>query len=375
MAAGMSSGNRMARRQRRRRWDWLNNPLTTREESPPWVRSQFHSLSHATVTGTISSRLLPQFQRLTGLADFAWRVYYHRRPAGRVQPVTHLFTRAQGYVIFMHGWGGSHAVWEDIPAIVCQANPHLVCLAPDVNGFGGSPFIEAKSPLLELCGPRGNMQAVELWLDLLKLHRTGHQRQAFTFVGHSMSGASLFHKTQRGWSETRYSLLALAPAMLHKDTIKKALYKTLGVGIGAGVQYGFLDTFKGRLAVSVTELLASNASQAVKDEHVRIFQQTDKGTVAQVFYALGLAEEIPPPRDWGNVFVMLGHKDRLVALGPTLDLLENMGLHSWNLDVMLGDHYFFSVSQQSRRLHSFNRDELLRHILRLHDEQHRCSRP
>jgi pimeloyl-ACP methyl ester carboxylesterase len=363
----------MARKKRRGRWDWLDAPLSIRQESSQWVKSQLHSLTYATATNTISSRGLPQFQRETGLADFAWRVYYHQRPAGRVQPVTDLIARAQGYVIFVHGWGGSHAVWEDLPTMVCQANPRLVCLAPDVNGFGGSPFIEAESPLLELCGPRGNMQAVELWLDLLKLHRPGRQRQVFTFVGHSMSGASLFHKTKRGWNETCYSLLALAPAMLHKDTVKKALYKTLGVGIGAGVQYGFLDTFKGRLAVSVIELLASNASQVVKDEHVRIFQQTDKGTVAQVFYALGLAEEIPPSRDWNNVFVMLGHKDRLVALGPTLDLLEDMGLHSWNIEVVLGDHYFFSVSQQSRRLHSFNRDELLRHILRLHNEQHRRS--
>ena len=117
------------------------------------------------------------------------------------------------------------------------------------------------------------------------------------------------------------------------------------------------------------ELLAANASQAVKDEHARIFRQTDKGTIAQVFFALGLAEETPPARDWSNVFVMLGHRDRLVALGPTLDLLEEMGLSSQNIRVLLGDHYFFSVSQRSRRLHTANRTELLGHILRLHEMQ------
>jgi pimeloyl-ACP methyl ester carboxylesterase len=356
-------------RKRRGRWDWLKKPLATRQEEQRWVKSQLHSLSHATENGTISSRILPHFCQITGLANFTWRVYYHRRPGGHVRPVTELVANAQGYIIFMHGWDGSHAIWEDLPAQVCQANPHLVCFAPDVNGFGGSPFIEGSSPMLELCGPRGNMQAVELWLDLLKLHRPGGQRQVFTFVGHSMSGASVFHKTKRGWDKTRYSLLALAPAMLHKDTVKKAFYQTLGLGIGAGVQYGFLDSFKGRLAVLVMELLAANASQAVKDEHTRVFQKTDKGTIAQVFFALGLAEETPPPRDWNNVFVMLGHKDRLVALGPTLDLLEDMGLNSWNVQVVLGDHYFFSVGQHSRRLHSFNRGEVLRHILRLHEEQ------
>jgi hypothetical protein len=117
------------------------------------------------------------------------------------------------------------------------------------------------------------------------------------------------------------------------------------------------------------EMLATNAGQAVKDEHVRVFQRTDKGTIAQVFFALGLSEETPPPRSWDNVFVMLGHRDRLVAPGPTLHLLEEMGLNSWNIQVVLGDHYFFSISQQSRRLHTYNRDQVLHHILRLHQEQ------
>jgi len=337
--------------------------------------SQTHSLKQATAAGLIPSTVLSRFQKATGLADFTWRMYYHRRPAGRMQPVPELLVNAQGYVVFMHGWDGSHAIWEDLPAQVCRANPRLVCLAPDVNGFGGSPFLEAAMPPLELCGPRGTMQAVELWLDLLKLHRPGRQRQVFTFVGHSMSGAALFHKAVTGWEDNRYSLLALAPAMLHKDTVKQAFYRTLGLGIGVGLQYEFLDRFKDRLAARVVELLAANASRAVKKEHTRIFHQTAKGTLAQTFFALGLAEETPPPRNWDNVFVMLAHKDRLVALGPTLELLESMGLTSKHIQVVLGDHYFFSVSQSSRRLHAFNRAEVLRHILRLHDERRRSPPP
>jgi pimeloyl-ACP methyl ester carboxylesterase len=364
----------MARSKRRGRWDWLDKPVTTRQESPRWVKSQFHALTHAVTAGSISAQTLSSFQQSTGLADFAWRVYYHRRPNKRVLPVTDLVANAQGYVISMHGWDGSHAIWEDLFAQVCEANPRLVCFALDVNGFGGSPFIEADNPPLKLCGPRGDMLAVEQWLDLLKLHRPGgRQRQVFTFVGHSMSGAALFHKTKQDWEENRYSLLSLAPAMLHKDTVKQAFYRTLGLGIGAGLQYDFLDRFKNRLVVPVMEILAANASQAVKKEHARIFQRTAKGTIAQTFFALGLAEETPPARDWSNLFVMLAHKDRLVALGPTLDLLGSMGLTGQHIQVMLGDHYFFSVSQQSRRFHAFNRAELLRHILRLHEEQRQLS--
>lgn len=363
----------MARSKSRGRWDWLKASLTTRQESSRWIVSQLHSLTQAVATGSISARAMARFSRATGLADYAWRIYYHRRPRGRVQPAPDLMANAQGYVILMHGWNGSHAVWETLPVQICEANPRLVCLTPDVNGFGGSPFIEAEQPSLELCGPRGHMRAVEQWLDLLKLHRSGRQRQVFTFVGHSMSGAALFHKASQGWEENRYSLLALAPAMLHKDTVKQALYLTLGLGIGAGQQYEFLDHFKDRLARRVIELLASNASRAVKREHTAIFQRTAKGTTAQTFFALGLAEETPPSRNWDNVFVMLSHKDRLVALRPTLDLLESMGLTSCNIQVVLGDHYFFSVSQQSRRLHTFNRTEVVRHILRLHEAQNLTS--
>jgi len=364
----------MGRRRRRTRWDWLNDPLTTRQESPRGVRSQLHSLKHAAKNDLISSELLPHFQSATGLADFTWRVYYDSRPTGRAQPLSDLLSRAEGYVIFLHGWDGSHAIWEDLPAQVCQANPRLVCFAADVNGFGGSPFIEADMPPLELCSPRADMQAVDLWLDLLRLHRPGRQRQVFTFVGHSMSGAALFHKATRGWAEDRYSLLALAPAMLHKDTVKQALYRTLGVGIGAGWQYEVLDRFKQLLVLQSMELLAAGASRAVKKEHDRIFQWTPKGTIAQTFFALGLAEEAPPARKWDNAFVILANRDRLVGLGPTLDLLEEMGMGSQHIQVVLGDHYFFSVSQSSRRLHTFNRAEVLRHILRLHDERRAGSR-
>jgi len=335
------------------------------------VVSQVYSLTYLVKAGLLPATALPRFQAATGLADFAWRLTFHRRPAGRVAPVPDLLSRAHGYVIFMHGWDGSHAIWEDLPAQVCAANPRLVCFALDVNGFGGSPFLEAEMPPLELCGPRGTMLAVELWLDLLKMHRSGQQAQAFTFVGHSMSGAALFHKSVTGWEDSRYSLLALAPAMLHKDTVKQAFYVTMGLGIGAGLQYDFLDRFKERLARQIMKVLAANASQAVKREHVRVFKNTAKGTIAQTFYALGLASETPPARDWGNVRVMLAHKDRLVALGPTLDLLESMGLTSSNIQVVLGDHYFFSVSQQSRGLHAYNRAQVLEQILRLHAERHR----
>jgi len=195
----------MAPKKRTGRWDWLDTPVITRKEAPAWVKSQLYKLGYLTANHTLSPKKLNGFQEATGLADFTWRIYYHRRPNGKVQPITNSVANARGYVILMHGWTGSHAIWEDLPALICEANPHLVCFVPDVNGFSGSPFIKDDPPPLELCGPRGNMRTIEAWLNLLQIHRSGPQRQTFTFVGHSMSGAALFHKMTSSWEENNYS--------------------------------------------------------------------------------------------------------------------------------------------------------------------------
>jgi hypothetical protein len=50
-----------------------------------------------------------------------------------------------------------------------------------------------------------------------------------------------------------------------------------------------------------------------------------------------------------------------------LDLLEELGFASGQLRVVLGDHYFFSVSNESRRLHLRNRKIVVEEILALHE--------
>jgi len=142
----------------------------------------------------------------------------------------------------MHGWDGSHAIWEQIPALVCVADPRLVALAADVNGFGGSSFPD-ELPTLAVCSPAANMAAVERWIELLGLRSSR----------------------------------------------------------------------------------------------------------------------------WRHFNVVLGHKDRLVGVKPMLELLEELGFASDQVHVVLGDHYLFSVSNQSRRLHLRNREIVVEEILALHE--------
>lgn len=354
------------------RWDWTAGHKTIRQEATDGVVSTSYTLSDLLQADLIDGRRGKAFLDQTRLADFAWRVFW---PQVAVKGNAHAkaMARARGVVIFMHGWDGNHAIWEHIPAQVCAANPRLVALAPDVNGFGGSPFSE-ELPQLAICDPAANMAAIERWIELLGLRsspRATRRLRIITLVGHSMSGAALFYLDESRWRPHEVSRLAVAPALLINDGLRKSFYKALGVGIWAGSTADTLGWLKARLAPSIVETLIGDASRAVKAEHVRTFNATPMGVLAQTFFAMGAIPNRVNPRRWSHFRVILGHKDRLVGVRPMLDLLEELGLTSDQLRVLLGDHYLFSVSNQSRRLHLRNRRILVKEVLALH---RRCWR-
>jgi pimeloyl-ACP methyl ester carboxylesterase len=348
-----------------RRRPWYEGYDTSKHLKKFGARRLTYCLASLAERKLISIRAFSEFRAATGLADFAWRLFYSTRGWGKRISCQQALAYSQGIVIFIHGWAASGEIWEDLPARVCQGNHRLVCLVPDVNGFGGSPFIEAEMPPVELCDPPACMRAVELWLELLKLR--ANPRRVFTFVGHSMGGAALFFKKVPQEAEP-HGLYAIAPALLSNDTLRKGFYTALGTGIGAGIQYGLLDRLKDALAPAVVERLIAGASQRVKSEHERVFASTAKGTVAQTFYALGQLKRKPPRRSWSNFKVILGHRDRLVALSPSMCLLEELGLSSANIKVVLGDHYLFSVGRDTQRTHRENAEIVLQEILALHDQ-------
>ena len=352
----------------RRRWFWTSGQRTSRQELVPRVVSATFALSTLVKKQLLAPPLMEEFQASTGLADFAWRTIYHTGVRA-TEPLTleARIARARGFVVFMHGWDGCGEVWENLPALVCQENRHLVCFTLDVNGFGGSPFL-APVPAVEQCDPRGSMRAVEHWASLIQLKssRVRSRRIPFIFVGHSMSGASLFFKSDAsGWEHERYGLLALAPALLRADALRRGFYKALGVGIIAGTNQAIFDRLKIKLSPHFIEPLIGGASTANKKLHVEIFTRTSKGTIAQTFYALGMAEGNPQRPHWDNFKVILGHHDRMVGLGPMLSLLEKLGMSSVRVRVVFGDHYFFSVGRDSPKTHVENRAIVVEEILAL----------
>jgi pimeloyl-ACP methyl ester carboxylesterase len=349
------------------RWLWASGQRTTRQERVPGVVSDSFSLSGLVKSQLLKPVLLEEFQASTGLSDYAWRAVYYTGDDDAPITLEERLDRAKGFVIFMHGWDGCNEIWENMPAMVCRRNPRLVCFTLDVNGFGNSPFIEPV-PTLEQCSPAASMRAVERWAAIvqLKTDRARVRRVPFLFVGHSMSGASLFYKSDAdGWENERYGLLALAPALLKGDILRKGFYKTLGLGIMAGTGQAPFDWLKIKLSPRLIEPLIGGASAANKKVQLDIFARTPNGTLAQTFYAMGLAEENPQRANWDNFRIILGHSDRLVGLGPMLNLLEELGLRSTNIRVVLGDHYFFSVGRESAQVHGQNRTIVLKEIFKL----------
>jgi pimeloyl-ACP methyl ester carboxylesterase len=300
-----------------------------------------------------------QFRQKTGLADLYWRTYYAKYP-DRNKTLIHALAEADGYVFFLHGWDGTHRIWEDLPARLAAEQPGVVCFNPDINGFGLSRFAQ-KTPTAEQCSPSALMNTVEQWLDLLKLHPTSRRSQPpfYLFVGHSMGGAALFYPNEAVWHNKIYGMYALAPALFCNDIQRQAFFRAVGLGI----RIPSFSAIKNTLAPPMIEILAGGASLAVKNEHLRVFTRTPFGALAQTLYVLGANTTWPQWANWSHMRVALGDKDVLVGVENMLELLKQLGLQSEQIRVMAGDHYFFSYGQGSPAAHQGNREAVLQDLL------------
>lgn len=303
---------------------------------------------------------LEQFRQQTGLVDLYWRASYYNFPGG-YKTLAEALAEADGYVFFLHGWDGTHRIWENLPAQLAATHKRIVCFNFDVNGFGLSPFIN-DTPEAGLCTPAALIKTIELWLDLLKLWPASrhHHKPFYLFVGHSMGAAALFYKDEIGWRNDAYGFYALAPALFCNDIQRQAFFKT----VGAGIRLPSFATVKNALAPHIVEIMAGGANPEVKKEHVRVFARTSFGTLAQTLYVLGASPTRPQRTDWPRFRIALGDKDRLIGLDNMLYLLAEFGLSADQIRITSGDHYFFSYGDGSPPAHRENREAVLGDLLR-----------
>ncbi|MBC8336168.1 MAG: alpha/beta hydrolase [Anaerolineales bacterium] len=339
---------------------WIDISSPVRSEAENSVYSASYTLRNLAEGGVIPEQQLKRFQKKTFLDDFYWRAYWRRgdliTAGGRAQ----LPQRVDAVVVFMHGWDGNGEIWENLPARVLGNEKNLLVLVPDVNGFYRSPFRHPDKISFQQCNPSSDMKAIELWLELIGV-LGGRRYTPVVFAGHSMSGAALFYFNEKRWRQHPIGRVALAPALLMNDGLRKSFYRALGIGIYASQKLS-LEQLSNSLSPKVINQLISGASKSVQATHEKVFKATAKETLANTFYAMGGAKLPVQNKKWQNFKVLLGHEDRLVGLTSMLDLLVELGIGSRQMRVVLGDHYFFSVGHHSRSLHQESREIALEEI-------------
>jgi len=275
----------------------------------------------------------------------------------------------QGYVLFMHGWTGNHAIWESIPGLIVTSNRRLIGISVDHNGFGGTSFVE-NTPSLDHCSPPTAMRVIEKLIDVLRLRRQPGQPnpKVINFIGHSMGGAALFYLNAMSWRAGEETRLAIAPALLLEDDMKRIFFTALGLGIGIVNRLSVFEVVERALKPQVLDALLAGASMNVRQLHSHQYEQTARGTIAATFMAMGLLTNREITRRWDLFRITLGHRDALVGLVPMMDLLTEMEFPAANLRVVAGSHYLFSVGPEAVLQHAQNRELIVHDVLALHDQ-------
>lgn len=327
--------------------------------SPPNVMTQSFYLSRlAQQNQLISPTAWPDFQHQTGLADFFWQTTYHQ-PPGRMKQLAEILAEAEGLLIFLHGWDGSHRIWEDMPSQLVAQNPGLVCLNADVNGFGQTPFIN-NVPQPDQATLVAAMAAVEQWLQIIgaRSPRVGQPQPYYLFVGHSMGAGMIFYKNEADWQDEIYGCYVMAPGLFYGNKLSEVIYKA----VASATRLPYITPLKNLTARLVIRVAMNDASRIAKREHAQTFYHSSFETLADTLAGIG-DSPLPDRRDWSAYRVTLGHRDILVRLGPTISMLEQLGFTGDQIKILVGDHYFFSYDDTAPVNHLYNRQVVINDLL------------
>lgn len=309
------------------------------------------------------------------LIDMVWQLEWADDAETSEEALEYKFTDMEGFAFFMHGWTGNHQIWESIPGLVVANNRRLAAITVDHNGFGETRFVR-ETPTLEECCPPSAMKTVENLIDVLRLRRQPGERdpKVINFIGHSMGGAALFYLNPLHWRVGEETRLALTPALLLDDEVKRIFFTTLGIGISLVNMIRVFEVVERIIKPQLIEAVCAGASHFVRKAHILQYQQTPRGTTAATFTAMGVLQDREIARRWDHFKVMLGHRDALVGLVPMLDLLSNLEFPSSNIRVVAGSHYLFSVGPENVYQHAQNRELVVQDILDQHQTAYRLQK-
>ncbi len=366
----MSSGNSSI--------SWVNGYLQRSEGTTPNTYIADYRLSDLIRKGYINPDEGEGLLMESGLEDFFWRVTW---PEDYETPDEHLEDRignVHGYAVFVHGWTGNHSIWEELPGMTVMSNRRLVAISVDHNGFGKSSFSDV-TPSIESCNPPAAMRTLQKFVDMIKIRRQpgSIDNKVINFIGHSMGGATLFYLNPILWRYGETTRYALSPALLLEDEMHKFFYSTLGLGIGILQRIPQLEFIERFIKPNMVKTLAAGASDFVKEEHSRQYEETPRGITGATFAAMGRLSNYEIARDWSLFRVMLGHRDPLVGLNDMMDLLCKLEFPASNIRVVAGTHYPFSIGSESPSnafQHAQNRELVVEDIIALHKRSYEMQR-
>jgi len=345
---------------------WANYPGEQGQTRSSGVAYARYTLKGLFDQNVLDGKAVNTLLKEAGLTDFGWDLIWATTADEPERSIADRLAQATGVLIFVHGWTGTRAIWEDIPALAVSADPGLIALVVDHNGFGATQFA-GRTPSFEQCSPPTAMGVLERLIDLLGVQPPIDGSRPVTFIGHSMGGAMLFFLNEARWPVGSFARFALAPALLLKDRNHRAFYDALGFGIDLINDLPVLKSVERLIEPEMINILAGGASAFVQAEHRRIYEITPRGITAQTLAAMGLIRAEPQPRLWPSMTVMLSHADRLVGLDPMLALLDTLAFESSQVRVVFGTHYFFSPGEGVHaRMHLHNRSLVVDQIHALH---------
>lgn len=346
---------------------WVQGYYQRRAGDVPGTQMALYRMSDLVNKGYISANTGRGFLIDANLIDFVWEIIWADDHDTPDEELEERIGNVEGYAIFLHGWTGNHTIWESIPGLVAANNKNVVAIAVDHNGFGETRFV-MDTPSLEQCCPPAAMKAIEDWIDVIKIRRQPGQREpkVINFIGHSMGGAALFYLNPLKWRVGEETRLALTPALLLDDEVRRIFFTALGVGISLVNMLRVFEFVERVIKPQVIETVCAGGSFFVRRAHTSQYQHTPRGTTAATFTAMGLLQNREIPHRWDNFRVILGHRDPLVGALPMLDSLSAMEFPSANIRVVAGSHYLFSVGPENVFQHAQNRELVVGDILELH---------
>ncbi|MDM8526781.1 hypothetical protein QUF58_01105 [Anaerolineales bacterium HSG24] len=336
-----------------------NKENFTNEPKSPIVTESFRLSELATRQLLIAPNAFAEFQQQTNLADFFWQTTYTQTILSDA-PFNHLARSVDGFVIFLHGWDGSHRIWEDLPARLTECLPNVVCLNADANGFNGTFFLNNTPTPPEKASLLNAMIAVEKWLEIIGLWPLPQRsrRPFYLFVGHSMGAGMMFYKNQPAWQEDRYGCYIMAPGMFYNNIRRNLLYRL----VATLTRIPHITPLKNLAARIVVHIAMKDASRLAQYEHINTFYNSSFPTLIATLDGIGKSPK-PPRTDWSQYQVTLGHADILVRVGATVNMLRELGFTSDQIKLLVGDHYFFSYDETSPINHKYNREVVLNDLV------------